>query len=248
MVTRLNWTASIELFSQGVAIKGTHDDELTETLRQAGAAAKGCLEAREAARQKAEALMDEGTQLLADRLYEEAIETFQAGLKLDVQSKSLRTRLQQMLNKTKAGVAARAAARAEAERITREQGAWAPDPFEEEEKRKADERLKAKVVKDSEHYQMLEDAELVGPPPCLISLLKALRLFLSTVAAVPSLSISFAPPLMQMHNFVCVSETQPCIILRLGSRERPIGFIRFGKRWTRTAAGSLTLASCRRCC
>ena len=160
MVGKMNWEGAIEVFGEGLQVQGTHDDELTASLTEAKANAEAGLEARDLARHQGEGHYAEGVELLADRLYEGCIDTCQAGLSLDTQSPPLKAKLQKMLAKAKAGLAAQAAARAEAERIEREEGARTPDPFEAEAKQKADELLKARGISDIEKLKMMQQAEL----------------------------------------------------------------------------------------
>ena len=113
-VTEYNWESAINLFTAGLAVKGTHDAELTAVLDTALQAAKASLSARDAARQAAEDHLAQGKELLSTRDYQGAIVAFEAGLVLDTQSEDLKSRLEVSLEPAKSGFDAQQTARAQA--------------------------------------------------------------------------------------------------------------------------------------
>ena len=113
-VSRQDWESAIELFAAGLAVEGTHDDDLTSSLRGALESAQASMAARDSARETAEQHFAEGERMLSSRDYPKAIELLEAGLDLDTQSKDLQNRLETSLASAQAGLAAQEAARAEA--------------------------------------------------------------------------------------------------------------------------------------
>jgi tetratricopeptide (TPR) repeat protein len=113
-VAEKHWEAANELFTAGLAVKGTHDDDLTAKLRAALEAGEASMRARDAARRAAEQQLEKGDELLESRDYPGAIAAFQAGLAMDTQSEDLRGRLQTSLTPAESAYAAQEAARKQA--------------------------------------------------------------------------------------------------------------------------------------
>eukprot|EP01043_Picozoa_sp_COSAG02_P044231 COSAG02_NODE_3932_length_6026_cov_5.753838_6_plen_783_part_00 len=109
-----NWESAIRMFTVGLAVKGTHDAELTAALSAALEAAEASLSARNAARQAAEDYLVNGKELLSTRDYQRAIAAFETGLALDTQSEDLTGRLEVSLEPAKSGFDAQERARAQA--------------------------------------------------------------------------------------------------------------------------------------
>ena len=113
-VSGQDWESAIESFTAGLAVRGTHDADLTSSLQALLESAQASMAARDAARQTAEQRLADGENLLSSRNYESAIEELEAGLELDTQSEELKGRLRVVLASAREGLAAQEAARAEA--------------------------------------------------------------------------------------------------------------------------------------
>ncbi len=113
-VSSQDWESAIESFTAGLAVKGTHDDDLTSSLQESLESAQSSMAARDAARERAEQHFADGESALSSRKYETAIDELEAGLELDTQSEELKGRLQAVLTSAKEGLAAQEAARTEA--------------------------------------------------------------------------------------------------------------------------------------
>ena len=113
-VSSQDWESAIESLTAGLAVKGTHDDDLTSSLQEALQSAQSSMAARDAAREKAEQHFVDGESMLSSRKYEQAIEELEAGLELDTQSEDLQGRLRAVLASAREGLDAQEAARAEA--------------------------------------------------------------------------------------------------------------------------------------
>ena len=74
MVDEQKWELAIEKFTEGKAVEGTHNDELTSEMMSELAAADDSLRIREEKRVKAETLLVDGKALLESHSYEKANE------------------------------------------------------------------------------------------------------------------------------------------------------------------------------